>query len=731
MKVAFNEEEEYLEYVKESLEKEKEYCIKEMKEIPKRYTNVLQGDSFLVEGLMSTQATKLRKLELAENKPYFGRIDFLSDGSNNVAKIYVGKTTIRDKNSEIVTTDWRTPICSLYYDSDLGKVSYEAPFGLQYGDLKLKRQIIIEDGKLVDVLDTNLASNDELLQPYLSVNADNKMKTIIASIQKEQNEIIRKPISENIIVQGVAGSGKTSVALHRIAYLIFNLEKKINSSQFLVIGPNRYFLNYISSVLPELETEPVEQQTYIDLINSLTKEKLTLDTQSTIFNHEKKQEEYKKIQAFKTSLAYKKALDYFMKNYLSNGIVSEGFIIDNEEIYSANEIKKMIFSGVNSYPNFENACNYFVEKFKNNIENIYSDLNQKYRKIYTSDLPKDDPIRKEAVSKSTELDFLIKKEGIKLLKNYFKKLQLGPLNIYKLFIANLEQYTNDLSDAELLNLQGNTLKNLNKKKVTFEDLPSLLHINNLLYKTNCQYNHIVIDEAQDYGMFHFDAIKETFPNSTFSIYGDLAQSIYSYRGIKNWESVALEIFGNNCSILNLNKSYRTTIEITNNANKVLKEMNLSEAEPVIRHGAEVSFEGLAKDNDYKIAKIREWQNKGYKTIAIICKDEKEATNVYKKILSSNIDVTHITDNQTEYKGQVIVLTSNLSKGLEFDAAIINDASSDIYSIDSKLDMHLLYVASTRALHELEILYDKQLCAVFNNIVEKNVENKKKVRKIIK
>lgn len=152
-------------------------------------------------------------MELSEKKPYFGRIDFLSDGNNNVVKIYIGKTTIHGKNIEIVTTDWRTPICSLYYDGDLGRVS-----------------------------------NEELLQTYLSVNADNKIKTIIASIQKEQNEIIRKPISENIIVQSVADSGKTSVALHRIAYLVFNLEKKIYSSQFLVIGPNQYFLNYGVSI---------------------------------------------------------------------------------------------------------------------------------------------------------------------------------------------------------------------------------------------------------------------------------------------------------------------------------------------------------------------------------------------------------------------------------------------------------------------------------------------------
>jgi len=710
----FNEEKEYLGYVKESLESEKEYCRKEMREIPKRYTNVLQGDAFLVEGLMSTQATKLRKLELSEKKPYFGRIDFLSDGSNNVAKIYIGKTTIHGKNNEIVTTDWRTPICSLYYDSDLGRASYEAPSGLVHGDLKLKRQIVIENGELVDVLDTSLVSNDELLQPYLSVNADNKMKTIIASIQKEQNEIIRRPISENIIVQGVAGSGKTSVALHRIAYLVFNLEKKINSSQFLVIGPNQYFLNYISSILPELETEPVEQQTYMNLINELTNEKLTLDTQNTLFNQTKEKEEYKKIQAFKTSLEYKKTLDYFMQDYLSKGIVLEGFKIDGEEIYSADEIKRNLFSGINSFPNFESACRYFVGNFRNYTDEIYSKLNQKYREIYTSNLSKDDPVRKEAVAKSTALNNLVKNDGVKLLRNYFKKLQLGPLNTYKLFIANLGSYTSELTDTELLKLQKSTLQTLKKRKVTFEDLPSLLHINNLLCGCNQKYNHIVIDEAQDYGLFHFDALKETFPSSTFSIYGDLAQSIYSYRGIKDWESVASEIFGNNCSILNLNKSYRTTIEITNNANKVLRQMDLTEAEPVIRHGGEISFEDFAKSDDYKIAKINDWLNKGYQTIAVICKTDKEAENTYNSLSKYGIDITHIKASDVDYNGGVFVLTSALSKGLEFDAVIINDASNKVYDENNMDDMHLLYVTETRALHELDVLYDKTLCPVFSN-----------------
>src|SRR5574344_249223 len=725
----FEEEKAYLDYAKKRLEIEKEHCEKEMREIPRRYTNVLQGDSFLVDSLMTTQATKLRKLELSEKSPYFGRIDFLSDGNNEVAKIYIGKTNISGENNEQVTTDWRTPICSLYYDSDLGTVSYEAPAGTISGDLKLKRQIIIQDGELMDVLDTSLVSNDELLRPYLSVNADNKMKTIIASIQKEQNQIIRKPISENIVVQGVAGSGKTSVALHRIAYLVYNLGEQIKSNQFLVIGPNKYFLNYISSILPELETEPVDQQTYMDLVIDTLKEKITLEDQNILFNQKDNQSNIKKIQAFKSSLEYKSILNQFMKAYLSNGIVSEGFSIDGTEIYSAETIRNVLFSGINSQPNFDRACTYFVNNFKDNMEDIYSKANQKYRAIYMS-LPKEDPQRQEAIAKSVELSKLVKEKGIKLIRDYFKKIKLSPFNIYKLFIASIDQFQTSLSEKEVLELQKESILLLKKKKVSFEDLPALMHINYLVNGKSAQYKHIVIDEAQDYGMFHFDVLREIYPNSTFSIYGDLAQSIYSYRSIKDWETVVSSVFNGNCEILNLSKSYRTTIEITNNANKVLQQMQLGQAEPVIRHGEETSFSESSKDEDYKISKIIEWLEKGYKTIAIICKTDSEAKKVFDSLKNQGLNITQITAKDEEYNGGVFVLTSALSKGLEFDAVMINDASNNIYKKDDITDMHLLYVASTRALHELDILYDDKLCEVFGyEPTEKKTSNNS--RKLIK
>ena len=393
------EEQKHLEYTKECIISEKEKCEKELIEIPKRHTKALQGDAFLVEGLMTIEATRLRKLELAENNPYFGRIDFLSDGQNEVTKIYIGKTNINDEHGQQVTTDWRTPICSIYYDSNVGEVSYEAPSGIIKGDLKLKRQIIIKDGKLIDVLNTDIVNSDELLQPYLSINADNKMKTIIASIQKEQNKIIRMPYNKNIIVQGVAGSGKTSVALHRIAYLVYNINEKIKSNQFLVIGPNQYFLDYISFILPELDTEPVEQNTYFDLTLREIKEKLTLISETDTFNSNNNTNIKKKIHNYKSSLKYKNAISKFMEYYINEGIVTEGFYIDDKEIFSKELIRTMLFRSNKKSPNFNNACEYFIKTYKDNIDKIYNDLNAKYRNIYIN-LPKVNPVREEAVEKS-------------------------------------------------------------------------------------------------------------------------------------------------------------------------------------------------------------------------------------------------------------------------------------------------------------------------------------------
>ncbi len=707
------EEKAYLKHVLEQIKKEIEKSENVLNELSKRGTSLSfedrkRGDHFNINAQATNAYDRIETLIRSIPVPYFGRIDFSQSPSSPGQKIYIGRAGI-SSDYESLVTDWRAPISSLYYDSEIGPVSYDSPSGIVNGFLNLKRQINIKDSNLIDAQDTSLVTNDELLKPYLSLSADNKMKTIIASIQKEQNYIIRRPITSNIVVQGVAGSGKTSVALHRIAYLIYALKDSIKSTEFIVIGPNNYFLSYISSILPELETSPVDQKTYLDFLNEELNDKLTL-----VEDDPEISKEQAKICAFKTSLKYKEALDKFILNYLENDIVREGIFFDNEEVFAKEQILKLLFNGVSKYPNFDKACKYIVKKYKDNMRDIYEKLNKKYHKIYIN-LPMNDPKRNEAIAKSEELNDFIKNKGVKYIKDYFKKLNVRILDLYKVFVSNITLYVDDV-DINISLFQKNTLSLLQKKKINFDDMAALMHLNFKLHGQKKSYRHIVVDEAQDYGMFHFSVLKEMFPTSTYSIYGDLAQSVCPYRSIKDWQLLKV-LFNDNFEYINISKSYRTTTQITNNANHLLNYLNLPSAQAVVREGNDVLFTPKSKENNYKFQKIKNYLEQGYQTVAIICKTESEAKKIYNYLKEQDLAVTHITFKDHQYNGGVCVLTASLAKGLEFDTVIINDASLQIYDVNNDVDMHLLYVACTRALHELEVLYDKQLCPVFKQSEE--------------
>lgn len=726
MEKLFNEENKYLEKVYRSIEHElvsTEEQINSLNNQKVTYDDAKRGEQFTKSALLNMYINRLRILKKIMNSPYFGRFDFQAKGSSTSSSYYIGKTNISDENQKQVVIDWRSPISSMYYDGFVGDASYEAPIGTIEGYISLKRQIVIEDAILKKVLDVDFATNDEILQDYLDIHADNKMKNIVASIQKEQNKIIRKPLSQNIIVQGVAGSGKTSVALHRIAYLTYDNQFNSTSDDFLIIGPNNCFLSYISALLPDLETEPVTQLTYIDLVNNYLKSKLSLEN----FNVGNKKS-LEKYQSIKTTNDYKKSLEKFISDYLNNDLIDDGIEIDGVELYSKEYIKSILLDDNSLNPNFKKAELIVINDFELNKEEIYSKLNEKYRQVYIG-FPKGSIERQTAIEKSENLRNLIYKDGKKIIKKYFDSKNLSSLNIYIKFIENFDKYSDVLSVNEIEEFKSLNLKNLKRKKVTFEDLAPIMHIQYLINGNIEKYKHVVIDEAQDLGLFHFEVLREIFPKATFSIYGDLAQSISSHSSIGSWEEVSRSMFDENCEIINLSKSYRTTIEITNMANNILKHLNLLTAEAVIRHGNSVEFLENSNNIEYKLNKIQEWLNKNYNTIAIICKDEKESLKVYKELSDNGIEVSHITSKNEEYKGNVFVLTCELAKGLEFDAVIINDASNKKYSVDSRLDMNLLYVASTRALHELEVLYGENICEIF----AENVKNKyrQKVKQLIK
>ena len=732
MNKVIEEEKKYLEFTKEVIKKEIEKGIESENDVKKEaiklsFEDRLRGIHFNLNAVIFNLGERIEKLERAKKCPYFGRFDYQNLNGNKAIPIYVGRSAI-NQNNKLIVYDWRSPICGLYYDSEIGPVSYISPMGVQTGNLLLKRQITIKDGKLISAVDSNLVTDDELLFPYLNVNADTKMKTIIASIQKEQNAIIRSD-DVDIIIQGVAGSGKTSVALHRIAYLIYALDNKIKSKDFLVIGPNDYFLKYISTILPDLETTSVDQKTILDIMNEYLGLNLTL-SENTLVKTVDKQKKMKNISIFKGSFEYRDLLDKFVKKcFEGNIIVTDSFKIDGKVVFSSDCIKESLIDMSKQHFNFEGTRTKFKTIFKQNIDDIYSDLNQEYRKMYIA-LTKDNPLRSKYIEKSLNLRELVYNQGLKLLDKYLKSLNKSCLSLYVSFISELDKAETSLTPEEVRLLQKETLQSIKKKQVQSEDIAGLMYLNYRLTNKKLNYKNVVIDEAQDYNLLTFYSLKNILENARFNIYGDLAQAIYSDTCINSWKELNEKVFQNGCNLLELSKSYRTTIEITNIANNVLQSLNLKPADPVIRHGERVLFADVESDGYTKIDKITEWINSGYKTIAVICKNELETRKVQEELMSKGIEVRHISNSDSQYDGKIFVLTALCAKGLEFDCTIINDASNNVYDAGNEVDMHLLYVATTRALHEQMIMYNKEITEPFKKEIKIN-NDVKKDRRLIK
>lgn len=644
--------EEEIEHLKYTVDKYNEviedskFKLSRLRELYKYDYDAMLDEKFKLEN-------DIKCIDKAKLNPYFARIDFKS--SKNFDKCYIGKKGVIDYDNNIITIDWRAPISSLYYDSNVGKCSYNAPEGIIDGELLLKRQYTIENSKLINFNDVDTVSNDELLKPYLSVSADNRLKNIVSTIQLEQNKIIREEINKNIVVQGVAGSGKTTVALHRIAYLVYNNRDIFKPSDYMIIGPNKFFVSYISGILPDLDVNGVIQNTLDELFLNYVNESFIINNSLDVIKDHDSEASYK------VSMKMKNEIDNYFNNL--EILPSEDFIVNGMNILSNSFIKNM---------------------YKEIDKKIYRSINSRIERLIlllTKYINENiDLITKKYINNNisqSELE-LFKSNIVLNLKKYFT---ITSIKVKKIYIDILN------------NLKFNCL-NIKKNLINFEDIPSLIYIKYNLSGSN-QYDnfkHIVIDEAQDYGEFTFYILKKMFKNSTFSIYGDLAQSLYPYRSLSSWE--CLESIYKNFEVLKLNKSYRTTIEIMNEANKINELLGLDKAIPVIRHGEEV------EKYDKDVLKLIDSVMSKYNSVAIITKTQEEANELYER-LKNSIDITLITKDNLNYNSYISIMPSYLSKGLEFDAVII--VNSEKYNKNSILDMRLLYVSMTRALHKLFIL----------------------------
>ncbi len=693
--------------------------------------NLLQGHMDL----------KLRNLMAAKSKPYFARIDFSEKGKKEAEKLYIGKMSlIREEDQKLIIVDWRAPVANLYYEGRLGNASYDCPDGNIKGTLDLKRQFSIDNGKLNDIFDIDITTNDEFLQSNLGANADNRLKDIVTTIQAEQNAIIRADMWRPLIVQGAAGSGKTTIALHRIAYLIYNYEKSFHPENFMIIAPNKLFLNYISDVLPELGVEKVRQTTFEEFAQDLIGKKFKLrDANEKLLafvDHNRSPEEkerlslVRKASEFKASMHFKEALDTYLKVIEENFIPKEDFIVNSVLIYKYEELNELFVHQYKMWP-IARRVNEIKKNLKTRLQvrkqtminKLHEDCDKRVA-LLKAVLPDGEERQRQVSRLITQRDCDL--EHLEALSKtaiaeYVKKIsKLSPYDYYKDFILDSGMFEISVSPwlaTELCEFARKyTADTLKSGFLEIEDLAPIIYLKYCIYGIDEKFpvRHVVIDEAQDFSAFQIYVMKRIIKDSSFTILGDLNQGIHSYRGIRDWYEITEHVFSDRKNeFLTLEQSYRTTVEIMNAANIVLdkiKSREINKGRPVIRHGEDVKI--IAMTDKQKIAEeivknIRDFQKLSYKSIAVICKTLKECKDAHVLISKQVEGVTLISGKEEVYKSGIVVLPSCLAKGLEFDAVLIFNADSTGYTHD-ELDIKLLYVAMTRPLHKLYIYHTGEL-----------------------
>lgn len=722
MHPAFNEEQERCQYTLGYVEKtlnatieKKEKLDGDLERISKHFNSDNSQDyidMIVKSALKGSTDLKLRNLSTARNKPYFARIDFKEKGKSTPEKLYIGKMCLmREEDQEIIIIDWRAPASNLYYEGRIGEAEYTCPEGNITGELLLKRQISINKGVLENIFDIDITANDELLQACLGANAENRLKDIVSTIQAEQNMIIRSDMWKPLIVQGAAGSGKTTIALHRIAYLIYNLEKAFVPENFMIVAPNKLFLNYISEVLPELGVEKVRQTTFeefaIELIGKKVKirdtyEKLILFVDHNVSAEQKTRNELlRRCARLKSSMYFKKMLDRYVSYIEKKYIPKRDFKVGSTVIVKYEEINSLF---LNDYKYLPAALR--INEIK---KRLASRLRIKSGSIYID------------VYSEKELDKRIKKS----INDYvvgFPKISAN--DYYETFVTEeglLEGAAKEKVESALLEFTREySTEVINSGYIELEDMAPIIYLKYKLFGIDekVQVKHIVIDEAQDFSAFQIYVLRKIIKDSSFTILGDLCQGIHSYRGIRDWEDIVENVFDDTkCRFLTLEQSYRTTVEIMEAANCVIGRLaneKLPLAKPVIRHGEKVTV--LGKSSVKEIAEdisrnILEYKNKNYKSIAVICKTLEECKLMLGQLKNSVDGIYMITGKENEYKSGIVIMPSYLAKGLEFDGVFIANAGSEVYQ-DNELDTKLLYVAMTRPLHSLVVYYIGKLSALF-------------------
>lgn len=654
-------------------------AVEEYKDDEDKLIEYFDHERYVKEQAFTTIDKKLKELTILKESPYFGRVTFNDLEFDQKDTLYVGRFGVTPEGSyEPVIVDWRAPVASLFYHGSLGEASYTSPDGPIKCDIEGRRQIIVKKGELKGVFDSAIDVKDDILQMVLSNNSSDKLKDVIMTIQQEQDEIIRKERTSNIVVNGVAGSGKTTIALHRVAYLLYNYRKELED-KVLILGPNGIFMEYISQVLPSLGEVGVKQETFASFaLKEMDSELYIMSFDKYLEKILSEDKEFIEDAKYKNSYDIIKDLDNLVKDMDKNYFHVEDVKYFGDLVISKEEIEEMFNKHYEYMPLFrrsEKIKRIILSKIKDKRDEKVWELNEELRK------------EKE---KLTPEELLIEENNLE----FRRKLRIR--EIVKEVMDSRAKLDSWISREDVLDIYDRF--NGNKKEYTINDLAPILYLAIKLEgkKATKDYRHVVIDEAQDYSPLQFKVVRELTGTKYFTVVGDVNQRLIKYSDLAPMMELGKIFDDVNPDIYNLNKSYRSTYEIMEYANKYLDEDRII---PIVRHGKpveEIEFHNNEELSESIIESLKEFSNEGLESIAIITRDKEELEKVY-NLISNKVHLVKFDNEDVLYKGGNVIIPSYFAKGLEFDGVIIVDNGS---SKDENEDL-IKYIMSTRALHRLK------------------------------
>lgn len=675
-------------------------------------------------------AKRLSTLRRMQEMPYFGRIDFIEDGDTTPEQIYIGISSLSDANGEdFLIYDWRAPVSSVYYDYQPGPAKYETPGGIINGNLEEKYQYLIRDGALQSMFDTSLTIGDEILQQVLGKRTDKQMHNSVATIQQEQNKIIRHDKGRLLIVHGAAGSGKTSAAMQRIAYLLYKYRDRLNADQIILFSPNRLFNSYVSNVLPELGEENMQQVTFQEYLDHRLSNEFQLETPFeqleyvlTSANAPSYRSRLASIR-FKASTRFFKAIQSYRQSLESSGMLFKDLTFRGKPIVTREEIAERFYlhdTSLRFHNRLEKLMDWLIKKMKDFQkvekkkewvqEEIQLLSNDDYHKAHRYLAKKRGFKREEIADYEIEPEALsryIVHEKLKPVRKMVRGLRFVDIKgMYKQLYADplqIKEFLDGETSVSLSDICQTTLKMLEDDKLYYEDATPFLFLKELIqgFQTNSSIKHIVVDEAQDYSPFQFEFLKMLFPAARVTVLGDFNQAIFAHASEMVDFNTLSNLYGHGeTEVINIARSYRSTKPIIEFTRRLVP--NGEKIIPFERNGERPVLKQVANHAELHnciASEVTALRNQGLNSIAIICKSAEESERAYKAL--SLIDgIKLLKSNSLEYEQGVVVVPSYLSKGIEFDAVIIYDASELVYGDESL--RRAFYTSCTRAMHVLQL-----------------------------